>query len=90
MSTLSPAGSIEARITARIAELEKVEQESVTQLTVIRNLLYELRTLIADAQTPAMSGDPLGVALPANGEEVHHGALVCIACGRARSREIGS
>lgn len=48
------------RIEKRIAELEQAERDTVMQLTVIRNLLIELRALLAP-DAPAMSGDPLDV-----------------------------
>jgi hypothetical protein len=38
---------VEERIHARIAELEQAERDTVMQLTVVRNLLAELRALVA-------------------------------------------
>jgi hypothetical protein len=56
----------EERITKRIAELEQVERDAVMQITIIRNLLNELRSLLTPAAAPptdslgSISGAPMG------------------------------
>lgn len=49
---------MEDKIKKRIAELEKAEREATIRLTVIANLLTELRGLL-QAEAPVLSGDPL-------------------------------
>ena len=58
---------MEDRIQSRITELEQGERDTMLQLTVIRNLLIELRALLTP--DPVVTGAPLGVALNAHDEE---------------------
>jgi hypothetical protein len=56
---------MEEKIRKRIAELEKAEQDARLRVTVIVNLIEELRQLI---EAPILSGDPLGEVIDSGGE----------------------
>lgn len=64
MQALLVADSIESKITARITELETAERSTIIQLTVIQNLLSELRGLVAPIAEPQLSGSPLSELEP--------------------------
>lgn len=60
---------MEERIRERIATLEEAERDATARLTIIMNLLSELRGLLAGAHDgPILSGDPLDER-----EETTHG-----------------
>lgn len=57
-------------------EISAQLRETELQAAELRGQLRLIERLLADAQQPTLSGDPLGEELPANGKETHSGPLV--------------